>query len=76
MPWCTTCSRYLSRPTVRADGTCPTCGDPVETVSVRDKGRGWSWRGFPWHVKLLIAVFAIYLTFRLGQGIAWLVGRV
>jgi hypothetical protein len=60
---------------VRADGTCPTCGDPVETPSLRGNGRRWSWRAIPCHMKLLIAVFAIYLTYRLGQGIAWLVGR-
>ena len=30
MPWCDTCDRFLSPSTVVADGTCPTCGRPVD----------------------------------------------
>ena len=30
MPWCDDCDRFLSPSTVRADGTCPTCGRTVE----------------------------------------------
>jgi len=29
VPWCTSCDRFLSPNTVRADGTCPSCGEPV-----------------------------------------------
>jgi hypothetical protein len=28
--------------------------------------------GAPWHFKLLVAATAIYLTWRLLQGVAWL----
>ena len=30
MPWCDACDRFLSPSTVRADGTCPTCGGAVD----------------------------------------------
>jgi hypothetical protein len=30
MPWCPSCQRFLSPPTVTPDGTCPACGRPVE----------------------------------------------
>jgi hypothetical protein len=30
VPWCPTCDRFLSPPTVNPDGTCPKCGRPVE----------------------------------------------
>ena len=30
MPWCATCDRFLSPPTVTPEGRCPTCGRPVE----------------------------------------------
>ena len=30
MPWCAACDRFLSPSTVRADGSCPTCGRLVD----------------------------------------------
>jgi len=30
MPWCADCDRFLSPSTVSADGTCPSCGRPVD----------------------------------------------
>ena len=30
MPWCASCDRFLSPPTVTPEGHCPTCGRPVE----------------------------------------------
>jgi hypothetical protein len=30
VPWCDSCDRFLSPSTVRVDGTCPSCGRPVE----------------------------------------------
>ena len=80
MPWCPTCDRFLSPPSVHADGTCPTCGRPVDpgkaapTESAADglpadtKPR----RRIPWHLKALLGVFAIYLGYRTAQGIEWL----
>ncbi len=75
MPWCEACDRYLSPSTVHADGTCPTCGAAVEPGHAHDR-RGSRLRALPWHTKLLLIVFAIYLLFRLGQGIRWLAGQL
>lgn len=72
MPWCPECDRFLSPSTVRADGACPTCGRSVDA----EGGRGRRLRGIPWHVKLLLAVFAIYLGYRLVQGVDWLIGQL
>jgi hypothetical protein len=30
VPWCDACDRFLSPSTVRHDGTCPSCGRPVD----------------------------------------------
>ena len=72
MPWCSTCDRFLSPSTVRVDGTCPTCSSPVDP----EGGRGHRLRALPWYLKLTLAVFAVYLVFRLGQGINWLIDQV
>ena len=65
MPWCATCDRFLSPSTVRTDGSCPTCGGAVDP----EGGRGRALRSIPWHFKLLLAIFALYLLYRLGQGV-------
>jgi hypothetical protein len=68
VPWCTTCDHYLAPPAVRPDGTCPRCEQAVE---VADRARRESEREelapLPWHFKLLLAAFAIYLGFRFAQ---------
>ena len=50
MPWCHTCSKFLSPSTVHADGTCPTCGRSVDAgkahapVMAPEAGEErWSW---------------------------------
>jgi hypothetical protein len=35
VPWCPACDRFLSPPTVTAEGTCPDCGRPVEAGRAR-----------------------------------------
>ena len=30
MPWCPTCDRFLSPPSVTVEGTCPRCGQVVD----------------------------------------------
>ena len=85
MPWCPACDRFLSPPSVNADGTCPTCGKPVDpgraapaepaaTASVADGPPvdAKPRRHIPWHLKALLGVFAIYLGYRTAQGIEWL----
>jgi PHP family Zn ribbon phosphoesterase len=80
MPWCETCHRFLSQPTVQADGTCPTCGHPVEGRSARTTATadrdadGVEERpALPWHLWLLAAAVVVYLGFRAWQGIEWVI---
>ncbi len=35
VPWCLHCDRYLTPPTVRANGTCPSCGQIVDAGKAR-----------------------------------------
>ncbi len=64
MPWCETCERFLSPPTVEQDGKCPTCGRAIavseDTASL------------PWHLKLLAGAVVVYLGFRAWQGVEWI----
>lgn len=77
MPWCAECSRFLSPSTVRADGTCPACGRTVEQGSVATKAAEHEEEPLPpvpWHLKLLAVAIALYLGYRLFQGIGWVLG--
>ena len=68
MPWCETCSRFFTPPSMNADGSCPTCGrvlvDPAAEVA---EPRA------PWHFKLLVAAVVVYLAWRLIQMLGWIV---
>lgn len=72
MPWCDTCDRFYNPNSLLHDGTCPTCGRVVaastacdaEVADVADVGA-------PWHFKVLLAVTAVYLGYRLFEGIVW-----
>jgi hypothetical protein len=79
MPWCSDCDRYLSPSTVRADGTCPTCGRPVDAgegtvASAAKQTKAEELPPIPWHLKLLALAVAVYLGWRLIQGIQWVLG--
>ncbi len=83
MPWCPACERFLSPANVRADGTCPTCGQGVDPGAARrpptagpDVGPEEPLDPVPWHFKLLLAAVALYLGYRAYQGVDWLVGRL
>ena len=79
MPSCATCDRYLAPATVRPDGTCPSCGRPVDVAAGHGAARSErveEREAFPWHLKLAAAALAIYLGFRAYEGVAWLVDRV
>jgi hypothetical protein len=85
VPWCVPCDRFLSPSTVRADGTCPSCGRVV------DPGRAHRATvvnpapapasgpveeppvPVPWHLKLLLVALAVYLAYRAFQGVDWVV---
>lgn len=70
MPWCHTCDRFYNPNSLREDGTCPRCdqmvADPT-APAVDDVGESTA----PWHFKALIAVTAVYLGYRLLQGLSW-----
>jgi hypothetical protein len=36
VPWCERCDRFLNPNTVATDGTCPSCGRPVDPVERTD----------------------------------------
>ena len=71
MPWCETCSKYLTPTALKTDGTCPACDRPVGELGesghqqVADEGT-------PWHFKLLIGAVGLYLGFRAVQMVGWL----
>jgi hypothetical protein len=68
VPWCDTCDRFYNPNTLASDGSCPTCGRVVsEPADLEDASSS----GAPWHFKVLIAVTAVYLSYRLFQGIFW-----
>lgn len=65
MPWCEPCGRFYSPNTLSSDGTCPNShhvADPQEATKV------------PWHFWLLLIALAIYLGWRVVQGVLWIVG--
>ena len=76
VPWCDTCDRFYNPNSLEADGTCPSCGrlvaDPTPaTDEPPGPERAAEGGGAPWHFKVLIAVTAVYLGYRLFQGIFW-----
>jgi hypothetical protein len=76
VPWCTDCDRFLSPSTVRADGTCPTCGRVVDpgAVGTHAPAAEEALPPVPWHLKVLATGVALYLAYRLYQGIGWVFG--
>ena len=80
MPWCEPCSRFYNPNSLRADGSCPSCGrklaagDGSDTSAAATKTSTTASRTkVPWHFWLLIAAVAIYLGWRALQGVGWLV---
>ncbi len=68
MPWCEQCSKYLTPSSMRDDGTCPSCGRPVEGAEPAGERPGPSTDGqdesAPWHFKLLVVALVVYLGWR------------
>ena len=81
MPWCPTCDRFLSPPTVTPEGTCPQCGRAVEAGRVRRPGGAAEpppeeeLPPVPRHLKILGAAMVVYLGYRFLQGVEWVVHR-
>ena len=81
VPWCATCNRFLSPPSVREDGTCPTCGRTVErgnahAAAPSEEATGARRASLPWHLWLLAIALAVYLSFRAWQGIEWIIQQL
>ncbi len=83
MPWCTSCDRFLTPPSVTAGGACPTCGRPVDVGRIASRAaEGRAAAGgdlddlapIPWHFKLLAVAVVAYLAFRFYQAFDWLSG--
>jgi hypothetical protein len=78
VPWCVSCNKFLTPPTVQPDGTCPRCGSEVERGLIPGMTRPASEEappGIPWHLKLLGVAFAIYLSFRAFEAVQWFLHR-
>ncbi|HVF76504.1 MAG TPA: hypothetical protein VM938_15820 [Acidimicrobiales bacterium] len=69
MPWCESCSRYWTPPSMGEGGECPTCGGVIADAAVEDVP------AVPWHFKLLLVALVLYLVFRAWQGVEWLTAR-
>ena len=86
VPWCQTCDRFLSPPTVTADGACPQCGRPVDPGHARPAGATTDTDPgeappdeqppVPLHMKVLGASVVVYLGWRLIQGIDWVIRHI
>ena len=82
VPWCADCDRYLAPPTVRVDGTCPTCGRAVDVAERPAAARSASptrdkpLPPVPWHFKLMLCALAVYLGYRFMQMGEWLLHRL
>lgn len=65
MPWCEECAKYMAPSAMNDDGTCPTCGDVVETPTTTDGDAK-----APWHFKLMVVAVVVYLVWRVGDMIS------
>ena len=72
MPWCDACAKFWNPPSLR-DGTCPTCGAPLEGPPPVEPVERPS---APWHFKLLLVALVLYLGYRAYQGVFWLAHHV
>jgi hypothetical protein len=80
VPWCRDCDRYLAPPTVRTDGTCPSCGRAVDVAERSCETGGAAAKTelppVPWHFKLMLAAVALYLGYRFVEMGEWLLRRL
>ncbi len=63
MPYCEECSKYLTPSSMRADGTCPSCGAQVGDIEQRAADEVDA-EAAPWHFKLLVVALVAYLGWR------------
>jgi hypothetical protein len=75
MPWCDNCARWYSPNALEDDGSCPSCGLVVEEPSEPGAEAEPPPRP-PWHFWLLVGSAAVYLGWRLIQGVIWVIDRL
>jgi hypothetical protein len=77
VPWCVSCNKFMTPPTVTPDGNCPRCGRPVERGLIPGMTRSADEPkpAVPWHLKLFGTALALYLGFRFVQIIDWVFHR-
>ena len=66
MPTCEQCDYYWRPVELGEGGTCPTCGQALDTTPPKT----------PWHFKLLFVSATVYLGWRLVQGISWVIHKI
>jgi len=85
MPYCDACDRNWTPTSMRADGTCPTCGQELElakplpaaaAAAVEPADGEARHAGAPWHFKVLLLVLVIYLAWRAVQGVEWVAQHI
>ncbi len=78
MPWCDDCSRWHSPNALTDEGRCPTCGRDVGPAGPADHlvAEGAPAPSVPWHFWLTLAALALYLGWRLVQGVAWMADQL
>ena len=62
MPWCDDCSKFWNPPSMGPNGECTICGKVVVAPS----------KGVPWHFKLMLVAFAVYMVYRIYWLAEWL----
>ena len=64
MPYCDHCAKYWTPNSMNDDGTCPTCGQMMESPPAADDAAD---EKAPWHFKLLVGSLVVYLSWRFYQ---------
>ena len=80
MPWCERCDRFLNPNSVNEDGTCPTCGRPVDATRLQHGDQAVVTDdddvAAPWHFWVMIAGVVLYLGWRLIEALIWGIDRL
>lgn len=79
MPWCEDCSRFYTPPTLSPAGDCPAghhvaAPDEPRVLQSGAAPREDDQQKIPWHFWVLVIAVAVYLGWRLVQGVGWLLG--
>ena len=78
MPWCEHCAKFRTPSSMKAGGSCPTCGrvlpvaeppgeQPLTAKDVNLREMAGEDAKAPWHFKVLVGLVVLYLGWRLVQ---------